>query len=156
MPSYIHKIREMIGHERIFLPGVRAIIVNQEGEILLQKRSDMDIWGLPGGVIELNETVLEALRREVWEETSLTVVEAEPMGVYCGPDHRYEYPHGDKVQCFAMAFIIKNWEGTPKVNDHESKAIQFYNYAEIPDNLFATQRITLNDYARYQGNFIVT
>ncbi len=82
------------------------------GEILLQRRTDTDMWGLPGGSVELDETAFEALKREVAEETSLAVLEAEPMALYCGPDQKFVFPNGDCVQCFAVAFIVRRWEGT--------------------------------------------
>ncbi|MDX9752698.1 MAG: NUDIX domain-containing protein [bacterium] len=153
---YIQTLRALVGPQRIFVPGVRAILRNEHGEILLQRRSDMDLWGLPGGMVELNETVLQSLRREVWEETALTVLDAEPMGLYCGPDHHLEYPNGDQMQCFAIAFLVTRWEGTPRVNDHESLDLRFFAYSSIPSNLTTTHRLTLDDYARYQGRFLVT
>ena len=68
----------MVGSRRIFVPGVRAIIPNGAGEVLLQRRRDNSLWELPGGSVELDETALEALKREAKEETSLKVLEAEP------------------------------------------------------------------------------
>ena len=64
----------------MLLPGVRALIFNPQGEILLQRRTDMPRWCLPSGSVELDETALDALKREVAEETSLVVLEAEANG----------------------------------------------------------------------------
>jgi ADP-ribose pyrophosphatase YjhB (NUDIX family) len=111
--TYLKEIRKLVGAARLFVPGVRAIIIDEAGDILLQRRTDSGLWGLPGGSVELDETVFEALKREVLEKTSLTVIDAEPMGVYCGPNQKFAYPNGDKVQCFAIAFIVKKWEGRP-------------------------------------------
>lgn len=55
--SYVQDIRKLVGSCRIFVPGIRAVIVNDVGEILLQQRTDNDLWGLPGGSVELDETV---------------------------------------------------------------------------------------------------
>ena len=74
-------MRELVGSRRIFVPGVRAIILGDEGDLLLQRRSDTSLWGLPGGSVELGESALEALKREVAEETDLTVLQAEPMAL---------------------------------------------------------------------------
>ena len=79
MSDYIRAMRERIGTRRLFVPGVRAVIANEAGEVLLQRRTDVPLWGLPAGALELGETAVEALEREVAEETALAVVHAEPM-----------------------------------------------------------------------------
>ena len=106
MGSYVSRIRSSAGSQCLFLPGVRAIILNQRNAVLLQRRTDMPCWGLPGGTLELDDTVLDALKREVKEETDLDIQLAEPMALYSGPDQRFSYPNGDQVQPFAIAFII--------------------------------------------------
>ena len=65
MGSYLEFLRSRLGKGRILLPGVRAIILNARDEVLLQRRTDIKCWGLPAGSVELDETVLEALIREV-------------------------------------------------------------------------------------------
>ncbi len=106
-PSYVEGLRARIGTECIFVPGVRAIIVDEEDRVLLQRRSDFDCWGLPAGGVELNETVEQALCREVAEETGLTVEAMEPMALHSGPSQRFRYPNGDEVQGFAISFIVQ-------------------------------------------------
>ena len=90
--GYLQEIQKLVGSRRIFVPGVRAVIVNKAGDILLQRRTDTALWGLPGGAVEPDETAFEALKREVAEETALTVINAEPMALYCGPDQKFTYP----------------------------------------------------------------
>jgi len=153
--NYAMEIRRLVGSRRVFVPGVRAIIVNSNGEILLQYRLDNARWGLPGGSVELDETALEALRREVREETSLEVIEAEPMGLYCGPDQKFSYPNGDEVQCFAIAFIVRNWRGSPHADGQEGAAVRFFSGSELPDNVVPLHMQTLTDYFRYDGSFIL-
>ena len=136
------------------MPGVRAIIVNGAGEILLQRRTDMDVWGLPGGSVEPDETAFEALKREVAEETSLRVCEAEPMGLYCGPDQKFAYPNGDKVQCFAIAFVVRQWEGNPRADGIEGRNVCFFPLSNLPEDIAAIHRRTLQEYERYHGRFL--
>ncbi len=152
--SYLKRIRKKIGSQRIFVPGVRAVILNAAEEILLQRRTDMDVWGLPGGSVELDETVLEALKREVAEETSLEVIEAEPMGLYCGPDQKFSYPNGDRVQCFAVAFIVRKWEGRPRADGIEGSALRFFPLSSLPESIAEVHRRTLQDYKNYNGRFM--
>src|SRR5262249_9981196 len=69
----------------IFRIGVFALIFDDEGRILLGHRRDIDWWNLPGGGMEAGETVDEALRREVREETGLEAEVEQLVGVYTKP-----------------------------------------------------------------------
>ena len=152
--SYVQEIRKLVGSHRIFVPGVRAVIVNGAGEILLQRRTDMDVWGLPGGSIEPDETAFEALKREVAEETSLRISEAEPMGLYCGPDQKFAYPNGDKVQCFAIAFVVRQWEGNPRADGIEGSNVCFFPLSNLPEPIASIHLPTIQDYSFYNGRFL--
>lgn len=154
--NYVRTIRELTGSRLIFVPGVRAIIINRKQEVLLQRRTDSNLWGVPGGGVELDETAVEALEREVAEETSLKVLDSEPMALYSGPDQRFAYPNGDKVQCFAMAFIVSKWEGRPRADGEEGSDLRFFPLSQLPGDLVPVHRQTLDDYARYDGKFIVS
>ncbi len=152
--NYAMEIRRLVVSCRVFVPGVRAIIVNSNEEILLQHRRDNALWCFPGGSVELDETALEALRQEIREETSLEVIEAEPMGLYCGPDQKFSYPNGDEVQCFAIAFIVRNWRRSPHADGQEGAAVRFYPGSELPEKIVPVHRQTLEDFLRYDGSFI--
>jgi len=155
MSSYLKSIRKLVGPRRIFLPGVRAIILNDAGEVLLQHRTDTGQWGLPGGSVELDETAFDALKREVAEETSLKFMEAEPMALYSGPVQRFAYPNGDEIQCFAVAFVIRQWEGQPRPDGVEGSEVRFFPLAKLPKNLHSIHMQTLEDYGKYEGTFLL-
>ena len=67
--DYIKTLRKKVGHEPIILNFAGGILTNNQNEILLQKRSDFDAWGLPGGALEFGESAQEACIREFLEET---------------------------------------------------------------------------------------
>ena len=56
MADYIKDIRNKVGHEPIILNFAGGILVNQANQVLLQKHSDLNQWGLPGGALEFGET----------------------------------------------------------------------------------------------------
>ncbi len=155
MSGYISELRELVGSRRLFAPGVRAIVLNEVGEILFQRRTDSGRWGLPGGAVELGESALEALERELAEETSLTVLEAEPMALYSGKQQAFSYPNGDKIQCYALAFIVRRWSGTPRPDGDEGSELRFFPLNGLPPDLHEIHRLTLRDYSRYKGKFLV-
>jgi mutator protein MutT len=154
--TYAHMIRSLVGTRCIFVPGVRALILNEEGEVLLQQRADTGRWGLPGGAVELGETALEALKREVLEETGLIVISAEPMALYSGLQQRFAYPNGDEVQCFAVAFIVRQWEGIPHPDGNEGAELRFWPRTQLPGNLVPVHAETLSDLERYRGRFLLS
>jgi len=153
--GYVRSLRALVGSRIIFAPGVRAIVANEAGEVLLQHRTDFQLWGLPAGAVELDETALQAVVREVEEETTLRVLEAEPMALYSGPSQRFSYPNGDRVQGFAIAFIIRRWQGTPRADGHEGSEVRFFPLADLPDNIVTIHRRSLDDYLAYDGTFLL-
>ena len=130
MGNYIQWIREQVGHEPIFLNFAAAFILNERGEVLLQKRSDMQAWGLPGGALELGESAEEAMLREVFEETGLRVNVEAFLGAYT----RYfqEYPNGDHAQSIAFFFVCSIVSGKLRIDHDETLDLQFFSLAEAP------------------------
>ena len=82
--SYIKELRKTIGNKRVILVSCGAILENEREEILLQLRADTLNYGIPGGIKELNETLMDTLLREIKEETniSLNKKEVKPFGIY--------------------------------------------------------------------------
>src|SRR5919112_2400610 len=62
--------------------SVAAVIVNEQGQVLMTQRRDNGHWEPPGGVLELDESILDGLRREVREETGLNVEPERLTGIY--------------------------------------------------------------------------
>ena len=79
--DYIKTLRKKVGHEPIILSFADGILVNDQNEILLQKRSDFDALGLPGGSLEFGESAPEVCVREFLEETGLKVRIKTLLGV---------------------------------------------------------------------------
>ncbi len=73
MANYIREIRSKVGHMPIFLNAVAGAVVNEQGQLLLQKRTDAGNWSLPGGMMEYGETFVETLQREMKEDAGLLV-----------------------------------------------------------------------------------
>ena len=130
--DYIKSIRPQLGHQKIILNCAGAVVC-REGRILLQRRSDNAAWGLPGGILELDETYEEAAVREVREETGLTVRLTALLGIY--HNHDMMWPNGDRAHTIAAYYTAEILSGEPRI-DEESLELRFFAPEELPD-LFA-------------------
>src|SRR5687768_16033846 len=104
MFDYLKQLRSMIGNTKIVLPGVRALVFNDRGEHLLEKQTHFGSWALPHGCVDVGESVIDALKREVKEETGFSILEATAIGLYTDPKYSVTYSNGDQVQTFTVAF----------------------------------------------------
>lgn len=113
--------------------GAAAIIVNKEGQILMQRRKDNNKWGLPGGCQELGERFEDTIQREIKEETNLMVKEEdlELITIVSGGSRRNSYPNGDVVINNTVLYCVKNYRGELKW-DFESKEMKFFDLENIP------------------------
>jgi ADP-ribose pyrophosphatase YjhB (NUDIX family) len=155
MADYIKELRARIGHMRIVIPGVRGILVDDQRRLLLQRRADTGHWGLPAGVVDVGDSVLDALSREVHEETGLTVERAELFGVYTDPRFTVTYPNGDEVQTFTVAFLVRAWSGQLSADSDEVVDVRFFPLDALPENLWPVHRETIDDYRNFNGVPIV-
>lgn len=133
------------GPERTAL-SVTAVILNEAGELLLHRRSDNGYWALPGGQVELGESVERAVVREVQEETGLRVRVERLVGVYSDPA-RYviaRYPNGDLVHYVNLCFRCHILGGTLQKSD-ESFELGFFPLEALPEPLLLAHRIRIQD-----------
>ncbi len=129
---YIEELRKLVGHRKVIIPGVMAILMDEKQRVLLQFRSDLNIWGLPGGAIELGENVMAALRREVREETNLIVADADLFGLYTDPAYDVRYPNGDELQNFVAVFCVVKYSGVLRADGSESHEVSFFARPTFP------------------------
>lgn len=99
---YVDWLRERIGTRKVFLPFATVILRDELNRVLLQQRSDFDFWGLPGGILEMEEDIESGARRELFEETGLFAGELRLVGIYTDPKYDVTYPNGDEVQQFTF------------------------------------------------------
>lgn len=125
-----------LNHKFVLLQdGAVGIIPNEKGEILLQRRSDNDLWGLPGGCQELGESFEETIIREIKEETNLDVDEKDLklISVVSGKSRIRKYPNGDVVINNTTLYYIEKYSEELKYNE-ESKELKFFDLNNLPQN----------------------
>lgn len=112
------------------LPAVTVGVTNDRGEVLLIRRDDNDLWALPGGMLELGETVTQAAVREVREETGIECAVTALVGVYSDPGHVIRYTDDSAVrQEFSVLVAARALRGTPTPSS-ESPEVDWVSRAE--------------------------
>ena len=130
--DYVRWLRERIGPEPVWLVYATALIRNERGQILLQQRRDLGGWGLPGGVMEPGESLLQALHREVAEETGLIIHVERLLGLYTTPDFEVHYPNGDVVHPVTAGFLARPIGGALCPDGIESTALHWAFPEDLP------------------------
>lgn len=131
--GYIANLRKYVGHDELIGLGATTLVFNEKKELLLNLRTDTNTWGIPGGSMELHETIEETAIRELKEETNLKVNDLELITVLSGKDYYFEYPNGDKMCTVIVLFKVLNYDGDLKINDDESKKLKFFALDNLPN-----------------------
>ncbi|MGE6537718.1 NUDIX hydrolase [Bacillus luti] len=144
--GYIEDMRNLVGNHPLILIGSHAIILNEKNEVLLQLRTDFNRWGIIGGALEYNETLEDALKREVFEETGLIIKNPELFRTYAGPDYFQIYPNGDQVHGVLVVYICREFNGDLVCDQTESKELRFFPLNALPSTLHPVIEGILRDF----------
>ena len=135
---------------KIQLTGA-SIIIYRGNQVLLQQRNDNKCWGYHGGQVELGEIVEEAAKREVLEETGLTVHSLKLFGVYSGPDLYHVYTDGNEAYIIDIVYSSDDFSGVIKRQEREVNDLRWFSMAELPENLSPPIRRALHDFIAAQN-----
>lgn len=133
--EYISYMRKMIGHKKMISVGLAAILIDKEGRVLLEKRTDNGKYCLPGGSINFDETVKEGLIREVYEETGIQIEDPKLFMILSGKKEEFVYPNGDVTDYVDLIFYayLKEEQEPRMDHDDESSEIKFYSLDQLPN-----------------------
>ncbi|MGA1869743.1 MAG: NUDIX domain-containing protein [bacterium] len=144
MTSYLTLIRQQIGHHKIPLLFASACVLDEMGRVLWQHRTDFNRWGLPGGILELEESLPECVAREVYEESGLEVEPKELVGVYSSPDFDVFYPNNDRVHQVTACFTCHVVGGNLRIDNDETLNLEWFPQ-DTPPPTFPWYRAMAND-----------
>jgi ADP-ribose pyrophosphatase YjhB (NUDIX family) len=138
---YIRRLREVIGSELILVPAVSVVARDPDGRVLLVYEADSDAWSTPGGSVDVDEVPEDAARREVLEETGLTVRLDGIVTVLGGPEFHSHYKNGDEVAYVATVYRATVVGGQPQPDGDEVTAAEWFALdalESLPLSNFAT------------------
>jgi 8-oxo-dGTP pyrophosphatase MutT (NUDIX family) len=130
-PEFVTTLREHVGHELLWLSSATAIVFDEQGRVLLARRSDTGRWAPPGGIIDPAEQPADAAVREVFEETGVVAVPERLIDV--NVSHPFAYPNGDQVQYLDLVFRCRAVGGEAHINDGESVEVGWHALDALPE-----------------------
>ncbi|MEZ2389816.1 NUDIX domain-containing protein [bacterium RCC_150] len=130
-PDFVLRLREKVGNDPLWLPGVRGVVFDEKDRVLLCQRADTGRWTLITGILEPGEHPAPGLIREILEETGVFAETERILAVgVIGP---VVYPSGDVCDFLDIAFKCRYVSGEARVNDDESIAVGWFAVDALPD-----------------------
>jgi ADP-ribose pyrophosphatase YjhB (NUDIX family) len=134
------------------VPSTTAVVTDEQERIVLIRRRDNDLWALPGGGMELGESIVDTAVREVKEETGLDIEVTGLIGVYTNPSHVMAYTDGEVRQQFSLCFTTRLLGGD-LLADSESTDIAWTPSRDIPSlNMHPSMRLRIQHYLEHRDS----
>ncbi|EGT3617559.1 NUDIX hydrolase [Clostridium perfringens] len=147
--GYIMDLRKELPnpHRPLIMCSAGVIIIDKKGRVLLQKRTDNNKWGLPGGSLELGESFQQAAMREAYEEVGIKVRSLNLFNVYSGENCYNKYPNGDEIYNASSIFVSNDYEGEVVLDGEESADAVFFSKEDIPslEEVNPPDRVVIKD-----------
>ncbi len=143
--GYVSDIRKVVGSRPLIIVGATLLALNEANELLLIKRTDNECWGVPGGSMELGESLEDTLKRETLEEIGVELTDFDFFGVYSGDSQYYKYPNGDEVYVVANVFITRTPINNMIIDPVEHSDSHFFDLHHLPENISPPIIPILND-----------
>ncbi|MBR7833845.1 NUDIX domain-containing protein [Actinospica durhamensis] len=130
IPEFILTLREKIGQDLLWLPGVTGLVLDEAGRILLVRRADNLQWALVTGCLEPGEQPGAGIVREILEETGVVAQIERVIAVESTP--RMRHANGDQAVYMDVAFLCRAVSGEARVNDDESVDVGWFAPEDLP------------------------
>jgi ADP-ribose pyrophosphatase YjhB (NUDIX family) len=138
------------------IPAASAIVTNAQGHILLHRRSDNNLWALPGGTMEIGESISQTVVREVREETGLLVEPERVVGIYSNPKHVVAYTDGEVRQEFSVCFTCRIVGGELRASE-ESSELGFFTPQDIEHLMMHESiRVRITHYLEHRESPVIS
>ena len=135
MSDYVKDLRDKTNHMPLLIPHSVVVVFNDKNEVLLEERSDDGYFDFPGGALDLKETMEDAARRELLEETGIIADELTLFKVYSGEITHYVYFNGDEIYGVDAVYICKKYHGQLSPQLDEVKRLVFCSLDNMPEKM---------------------
>ncbi len=141
IPDFVLRLRAHVGTAPLWLPGVSAIVVDDDHRVLLTRRADNGRWAVVSGILEPGEEPAAAALREVREETGIDaeIVRLTSVDV----TDPIVYPNGDEAQYLDVSFLVRAVGGEACVADDENLEVGWFSPDALPEPLTDSSRLRL-------------
>jgi ADP-ribose pyrophosphatase YjhB (NUDIX family) len=133
IPEFVLHLRDQVGTGLLWLPGVSAVVLDDQDRVLLGRRADNGRWAVVSGILEPGEEPAPAAAREALEETGVEVEVLALTAVSVGAP--VTYPNGDRAQYLDLCFWCRPVGGEAHVADDESTDVGWFAPDALPEPL---------------------
>lgn len=147
VPDFILDLRTRIGHDLLWLPGLSAVVLREDGTVLLGRRSDTGKWAVISGIPEPGEQPAPAMEREILEETGVRARIRALASVRTTP--QITHANGDLAQYMNLNFVADYVDGEAHVGDDESLAVGWFSPEDLPEPLTPSSAERIRDAFTY-------
>ncbi len=134
-------MRALVGSRPLIAVGADVVVLRGEGEVLLQLRRDGRYWSLPGGALEPGESLEDAARRELLEETGLSAKGLRLLTVCSGPEYDHTYPNGDRIHNVVAIYLALGVEGELRPDPEEGLELRYFATHALPEMPASSRRM---------------
>lgn len=138
IPEFVRRLRDGVGPDLLWLPGVSGVVIDDERRVLLGRRADNGLWAVVSGILEPGEEPAVAVVRECLEETGVEVEVVALTSVTTS--EQVTYPNGDRAQYLDVCFWCRPTGGEARVGDDESTDVGWFPLDALPEPLARSTR----------------
>ena len=138
IPEFVRELRTAIGQRPLWLSAITAVVLDDDGRVLLGRRADNGRWALITGIIDPGEQPADAAVRECLEETGVHVLPERLTGVTVSDP--IVHANGDQAQYLELTFLCRAVAGEARVNDDESLEVGWFDRDALPADLGPSAR----------------
>lgn len=133
--GYCEDIREMIGNSPLIIVRPSVAIINKNGEILLSRHSGT-AWGIPGGILQLHESVEDCIKRNVRDDIGLHLHSLQLFGVYSGMELFSKPSDGEnEYHTVAIGYLCTDFEGEVTPDENQAMEAEFFHFDQLPEDI---------------------
>lgn len=115
--------------------GASLLAFNEQDQLLMIERTDNKCWGIPGGAMELGETIEETVKRETLEEIGVQIKNLQLLGIFSGKELYYRYPDGSEVYNVSVVYITHLLDEQIMLDPREHSKLKYFDIEDLPPNI---------------------